>query len=1029
MSVETFPFELNREAQVVLYLVDGTETSVAAIEDLASTQSQYRHAILHQVLLFDASEPEGDALWISSKPNAIKTLMCDLTVRLLKAMQDYVLELNDLPSIEAPLESSRKYASQDIAARVHARMSVRPSSRSSRSSRPSSARSPIRHSVASPTPDKSRRSARARIVLGALTLQAGLWPDALRDLSEGTTTARSNGDHVWHAKGLECIVACLFMLGWAEMPFKIPEVCYSKPAETGDSLSLHYLTKLLPDLLATVHDLYAKALAFTQDAFPQFLMSESILRRGSVLSTLPTVTLPLIRSLVAGQSLPPTSVRKTEISALLIDAIPEIPQVLPLSDLVQILIGLASVLASIGMTRKQAFVLGDLLQRITPGLIEARKVGAAEVGIHPATGLLSLSSRAGFLRLEEGMRGLLTHVGSLYGTASAGSFELQIEILKWCIAICEALPDFQGVINYAVQTLHLAKSSKLAPPKLPQDEQTKLLTQIKRAVSAADKLDIPVQAEYWDAFLVRSVEAREAPAAVRLAKQPSVLPKNPFIYNPYLKIAADKQPLVAGELAYFTVCLQNPFEFEVEIERISLVAENFEASQHSIVLGGLCCQNFTLAGTPQAGTLTVTGCQAKIKYCKEDIFFLYSGSSKTTASWTVLEAQPTLSLQSTALSQPSLMILEGETRTFEITLQNDSDTPADLIRFSFQDSATTQLQDALGKDLSAVDRYELEYQINHSPLRLHSGPDAIAPKRKEIFTVEVVGTPGLLEATVHVDYGRAGEVYMRQLSFRIGVTVNAGVEVLRSNIVLAPAQCLLLLDLRNVWPSLLEVTVQPDGKTESLLPGHVSRMVLPVPRLYIANPHAPVPLLDKRQFVVSATQTSAEAERTAREAFWYREELLKHVSATWKEDGRAGTVVLRRGIRLSPRMVDCLRIDDVEISCSGPATLANNTFATVVVQIHNRSAQALHLSLRIQPSLRNQPHNIALDLSKRFAWTGMLQRVLHPALAPGEILETKLGVMALCAGEYEIGATVEELRESERRIWHSREPCRLDVIG
>jgi len=124
--------------------------------------------------------------------------------------------------------------------------------------------------------------------------------------------------------------------------------------------------------------------------------------------------------------------------------------------------------------------------------------------------------------------------------------------------------------------------------------------------------------------------------------------------------------------------------------------------------------------------------------------------------------------------------------------------------------------------------------------------------------------------------------------------------------------------------------------------------------------------------------------------------------------------------------------------------LQPRTFATLVVSIHNHSAYRTHLLLRLQPSLRNQSHNIALDLSKRFAWTGMLQRALHPPLEPGEVREAELGITALCEGDFEIGATVEELRVStrseaaqnsnalllapKRRIWHARDPCLIDAV-
>ncbi|KAK5276171.1 hypothetical protein LTR40_011971, partial [Exophiala xenobiotica] len=95
------------------------------------------------------------------------------------------------------------------------------------------------------------------------------------------------------------------------------------------------------------------------------------------------------------------------------------------------------------------------------------------------------------------------------------------------------------------------------------------------------------------------------------------------------------------------------------------------------------------------------------------------------------------------------------------------------------------------------------------------------------------------------------------------------------------------------------------------------------------------------------------------------------------------------------------------------------------------------------PALRHQPHNIALDLSRRFAWTGVLQRALHPAVEPGGVCVAELGIIALAQGDYEINASVEEVKGrrshasaktadsvgsgSERRIWHARSACLIDA--
>lgn len=258
-----------------------------------------------------------------------------------------------------------------------------------------------------------------------------------------------------------------------------------------------------------------------------------------------------------------------------------------------------------------------------------------------------------------------------------------------------------------------------------------------------------------------------------------------------------------------------------------------------------------------------------------------------------------------------------------------------------------------------------------------------------------------------------------------------------------------------------------------------------MPRLYLDNPYATIPLLNtgiKRQFVVSANKLTFEAEAATREAFWYREELLKRVCGFWKEEPasrREGTIDLRN-LRLNTRMVESMRLEDVDITYSlAPSfdtaeksvvvqqhgrckyTVHADEMLDLTVTVRNRSSKPIHPLLRLQPSLRHQPSNVALDLSRRLVWTGMLQQVL-PVLASGESTQTTIGVTVLCRGEYEFGATVEEVRllkaapgtrEAERdahqpvfhdsegaikdtfgadvakkrRIWHARETCILNA--
>ncbi len=314
LSIDCFPFELNREAQVVLYLADGSEVIIpdnqsepakegvnerspreshdespnasmfALLEDeVRTSRPQYRRAILHQLLVFESSLTSEmppvptDAIFVpapqNSRTTTIKTVMCDISGRLLRSMDNLANEIQNLSPIESPsFAPFSGFKATDLASRVHARMSmpVQPiqgpmdsvGSRvsaiigsKSRSTTPVGTRSASKHSVGSPTrsnrfsevssalgsrdgsqerssvapsrvttPTERKKNCsvgRSRIVVGAILLQAGLWPDALKELSEGTATARGNNDYLWHAKGLEFIVTCMLMFGWAKMYFQV----------------------------------------------------------------------------------------------------------------------------------------------------------------------------------------------------------------------------------------------------------------------------------------------------------------------------------------------------------------------------------------------------------------------------------------------------------------------------------------------------------------------------------------------------------------------------------------------------------------------------------------------------------------------------------------------------------------------------------------------------------------------------------------------------------------------------------------
>ncbi|KAK2764929.1 hypothetical protein FQN54_008626 [Arachnomyces sp. PD_36] len=1357
------------------------------LDELSVLKDHYPKSLVHQLVIFDhagvdkpISKPEN-VIWVPSREKSrsttMKTVMCDISSLVLGELDDFARTMQSLPAIDSPRASSwgprRTPDARDKRMTMPAQLPSRPNgvpdqtptpdtngtstprghespttfdeitrsiqlaNRASAALKPVSAPGSKEHSrerksvqglgsMSASDRTKNRIKGRLNIVIGSLFLQAGRWPDALKDLVEGAGIARASSDYVWHAKALEYILLCLLMLGWAGMDFQIPQICYpiadksssksstptpSTPDNSGPNqstptnrlVSLQNLTNLLPDLSNNILNLYTRASHITDEPVPQLIFSETVVRLARLLSTVHVrdgaIDDQSLKHIVTGEPLVPLSnperprgtviLRKTDIATFLYRALPLSPAAdVPVTDLIPIYAGMASVLSALGLQRRKVFILKELLAVLVPGLVQARKIGAAEIGIHPAAGLSALSNTTfainaldiGPGNMEESMRSLLDLVSEAFGvhgsadlgseqrrpsTASGqnsrydsidaiveralrysvlksfGDLDLKVEILKCCINFCEALPDFHGVLKFTVELLQTIRGVlMLAPdnsrafpstPALPREEQIRLFNNIKRTVGATNKLGLSgLEAEYWDDFLVRGVEAIDMPGLKKpvqrsrrefnaAATTEDGAKRSPFIYNPFTKTSTKllESLMVAGEPASFKVTLQNPYEFEIEIESIRLEGEGvpLKAAAYDVWIAPFSLQEIVVSGVAEGeGLLKLSYCIVKVRHCRERRFPIFKKPWKPQletkikrtglaakenpperpTSWDstvstngkpvvqkgpeadpcmvkVIEAQPTVVIQSTSLSQSAIMVLEGETTSFTISLRNTSNCPADMILFTFQDSTTRQIQTALSnRDIIPTELYELELQLSKKPALKwrREGADSknpsIAAGETATFTIEVLGKPGLHDAVVQIDYSYVGvshtelpdTFFTRQIQLPLTVTVNASIEVSRCDLSLftgdfawsnqqqrtSPSaseskdlqsiktssgsspnllrsgdaqlssmfakvgsgynssdHCLLLLDLRNAWPNPLSISLEVDesvggsdqfsstGKhvvTEDLQPGHISRFVLILPRVYLDNPHAAIPSLNtgsKRQFVVSANKLTFEAEAADREAFWFREELLKRVHGTWVEHatGRKGGIELR-GIRLAPRMVDAIRLESFDISFSigshrqqkdksneeeavtqtgrSKFSIKTSSFLYLTVSIHNRSSKPIYPLLRLQPSLRNQPHNIALDLTRRLICTGMLQHVL-PILGPHETTESTIGITALCRGDYEIGASVEEVKllkapapappdddkveskrqsrsyndmiedafdssmKKERRVWHAREPC------
>ncbi|KAI4718933.1 hypercellular protein-like protein HypA [Aureobasidium sp. EXF-10727] len=1129
---------------------------------------------------------------------------------------------------------------------------------------------------------KNKGKARVGIVVGNLYMLAGRWNDAWRELVENTNKARSASDYLWYAKGLESIVVCMLLLIWSGFDFPIPAICNSGPDRSSSLISSAITrdgvppigqqdpaaakqaatraSRLLPDLIPMIISVYERTSTLAGEPISPVAYSESVLRLSKLLAflqnaggELDSTILSKIASTSSRSLYQPKvnagfsgGISKHTIADIALRAYPPPSAGVPLADTIAIQSGIVSVLSMLGLERKKAVIVKEMITLLVPALVQARKVGAAEMGIHPAASLsaafgASVENNDEQVDLGNMLRDLHSTYGARdrnhldpskdtpeseqenvldvminatielatqsAGAKSFGSINLKTDILRTCIDFCEALPDLAGVVHFSALLLRVVGPQGTMTVhehnrrvSMVTEEQLRLISNMVRTINAAAKIGQPnVRALYWDDFLVRDIQwvddtnnekLREHHKSDLLFDSDNKPGKSPFLYNPFVKEThkTEDKIIVVGEPVELVVTLQNPYDFEIRIEHLSLVTDGpvVEVEDHSVILGPARLQDAVItARVKEEGQIRIVGCSIRLFGCKDQAFPIRQSAWKpelpiklkelgllardsasattqsrnskgrssksippqlTTVSAVAIQAQPHVIVDSLDLSESALMVLEGQKKTFEIALRNTSSrVTVDFLHVSFDDSLTSSIHTALAaKELTKPDMYGLELELSHNPTftwtRSGGGQDmTILPGEKATFEVTVLGKPGLAAAKIMFDYAHLGKpfsevegrAFTRQVAVPIDITVNASIQLHRIDFSEFPADfawtnrglqeqgqrpksprspshpvekgnnrfrtlldrvglessneehCLLLLDLRNSWPNPLTVSVQVRSSSsdeswdraytvhEVIHPGHIARLVLLLPRLHIANPYAPIPILsqqNQRQFVVSADgPVSADLERATREQFWFREEVLKYLRGTWEEKGsdRNGNIDLR-GLRMSSKMIETIRLQDVAITMSvastededvqqngrGSFTVQAESLLTLRTTVHNKSDAAIQALLRLQPTLADQSSaESSLDISRRLLVSGVLQQCL-PMLSPHSSVTVEVGICPLVHGEFEISAMVEEvalsvaqvremgqaetedfeagkegLARKERRVWRGEEPCRIIV--
>lgn len=477
-------------------------------------------------------------------------------------------------------------------------------------------------------------------------------------------------------------------------------------------------------------------------------------------------------------------------------------------------------------------------------------------------------------------------------------------------------------------------------------------------------------------------------------------------------------------------------------------------------------------------------------------------------SWkmSVVYKQPFLKLIDVKLSDKWLMLLDGERKQFKVILKNTSNTEINHLISKFKDSTTDRLNAELSnKALQPNEVYEIEYQLlMMKPFKILNKSDLAQIRGNESFhlEVEIRGKLGVNEANLVLEYSHqknTSSEFKRSLTIPVNLTVYPSVELagcdiisLTSNTKISECNadpcwdylrkmkeknhklskfCLLALDFVNMWSEEMEICIecnpQHSGEievkdsndsldkiieekftvTSPLQSRKNIRMFIPLLRMDFDEEYLDrrIPSLRNKQFVLDKKTPLAEQE-FIRHAFWYKEEILKRVYATWKVSatssnsihaGRSGTIDLR-SFRFSSKMIEVLEVEKIGISL----TMLNetdkivdlnnaqlNTFYTVRLRLTNRNKHPIFGMIRHIPVCKDPPYTF----EKKILINGVLQYSVETPLKAGESRTYDLGVVFLEKGECEWGALFDEIENWEngnisiKKQYLQREQLKLKI--
>ena len=769
---------------------------------------------------------------------------------------------------------------------------------------------------------KARGKMRVGIVIGSIWLMAGQWAEALKILSEHIPKARSLGDTLWQAKGLDLLVICQLLHAWAGIEFAIPTICYPlldrmitghsqrlsinlpsdfRDAEAAQKATLHKLSNLLPDLANLTVSLYRSCEGSLE--LPRICTSASAVRTARLLLMLQQNDALSQASLDKFFRQPPSQehhslsssfgrqISRQTIINILFQAHPTADDELAVADRVAILAGIASMCASMRLPRKKAAVMRELILNLTSGLEQAKKRGAAEIGIHPAAislATIGSDTMSAAAKSSEGLQQMLSEVAAAYGVPSTdpsvwgadrtlatsfGGNAMKAAVLTELSAFCEASSDLNGILKLSSTALRMSGPHGAAnfeathnAASLPRREQVRLTSAIGRTVGISRHLQLSeAEATYWDPYIIRGISFASPDASRQVielaalkAIESDTKSSNPLLYDPHAankthaaRLTQKPHVLISKEKVECAVTLQNPFDVAVEVESLRLITEGvvLETSNATMNLEPLRLQKMPLQVTPHgAGDCQIKSCRVKISGCVLQDFPIVEKPWAPTPSLLVkaigqegkFDEASSLSIDAPAepeLKTVRITVLEA-LPLLQLGAVSELDGSLMLLEGEHRDvrlklENDTDITAAVFKIVSSSDAVGLQRDIDEA------NPFVVPAKASTDLQFRIVGRVGLSHVRLSLDYKAegAGATHARTLNTSLEVTLNAALHVRHVDIHSSEddlESCLLSLDLRNAWTRTLSyhcsVFTSSEAQSGVLTSNQTDRVFLRIPR-------------------------------------------------------------------------------------------------------------------------------------------------------------------------------------------------------